>query len=184
LFRILFRLETISCRYVTVRLLPAVISLFHSNVWSAIVLTVLVSVPAFGQDSAAASAERTLSSGVYTAAQAGRGEGVYKMSCQSCHAKTEYTGDTFKVAWVSKTVFDVFDQIRSQMPEDNPGSLERQQYIDVVAYIFSLNAYPTGANEMPGDDAGLKKIRIDNPPASTASSTTRILKHPRVTLRK
>lgn len=159
-------------------------SLFHSNVRSAILLTVLVSVPAFAQDSATGAAERKLSSGVYTSTQAQRGEGVYKMSCQSCHAKTEYTGDTFKVAWVSKTVFDVFDQIRSQMPEDNPGSLERQQYIDVVAYIFSLNSYPTGANEMPGDDAGLKQIRIDSPPASTASSRTRAFKHPRVTLRK
>lgn len=144
----------------------------------------MVSAPAVAQDTATAAAERKLSSGVYTARQAERGEGVYKMSCQSCHAKTEYTGETFTVAWVSKTVFDVFDQIRSQMPEDNPGSLERQQYIDVVAYIFSLNAYPTGANELPGDDGGLKQIRIDSPQGSTASSTTRVFKHPRVSVRK
>ena len=79
----------------------------------------------------------------------------------------------------------MFDQIRTTMPEDNPGSLERQQYIDVVAYIFSLNAFPAGENELPGDDDGLKKIKIDNPPASTASRiTTRATAHPRVSFRK
>ena len=138
------------------------------------------------QDSAAAAAaERPLTSGVYSAKQVERGEGVYKTSCQSCHAKTEYTGDKFKVAWVTKTVFDIFDTIRSQMPEDNPGSLERQEYVDVVAYIFSLNAYPAGANDLPGDDDSLKKIRIDNPPPSTASHPlTRGRAHPRVAFRK
>jgi len=86
---------------------------------------------------------------------------------------------------VTKSVFDIFDTIRSQMPEDNPGSLERQEYVDVVAYIFSLNSYPAGANELPTDDDGLKKIRIDNPPASTASRPMpRGTAHPRVTFRK
>lgn len=138
------------------------------------------------QDSAAAApAERPLTSGVYSAKQVERGEGVYRTSCQSCHAKTEYTGDKFKVAWVSKTAFDIFNQIRSEMPEDNPGSLERQEYVDVIAYIFSLNAYPAGADDLPADDDGLKKIRIDNPPASTASrAMPRGTAHPRVTFRK
>jgi mono/diheme cytochrome c family protein len=138
------------------------------------------------QDSAAAAApERPLTSGVFSTKQAERGEGVYQMSCQSCHAKSEYTGDKFKAAWVSKSAFDVFNQIRTEMPEDNPGSLERQQYIDVVAYIFSLNAYPTGASDLPGDDDGLKKIKIDNPPSVFSTrQTPRASVHPRVTFRK
>ena len=142
---------------------------------------------ATAQDSAAAAAERPLTSGVFSSKQVERGEGVYRTSCQSCHAKTEYTGDKFKVAWVSKTAFDIFNQVRSEMPEDNPGSLERQEYVDVIAYIFSLNAYPTGPNELPGDDDGLKKIRIDNPPPSTASASRAMPRgtaHPRVTFRK
>lgn len=141
-----------------------------------------------GQDSAGATAERPTTSGVYSEAQAARGEGAYKTSCQSCHAKTEYTGDKFKVAWVSKTAFDIFDVIRSQMPEDNPGSLERTQYVDIVAYIFSLNAYPVGSAELPGDDAALKKVRIVAPPSSFASdalkANPRATTHPRVTFRK
>lgn len=138
------------------------------------------------QDSAAAAKpERPASTGVFSQQQAGRGEGVYQTSCQSCHAKTEYTGDKFKVAWVSRTAFDIFDVIKSQMPEDNPGSLERQQYVDIVAYILSLNAYPAAQGELPGDDDGLKKVRIDNPPASLAARpASRAVRHPRVTFRK
>jgi mono/diheme cytochrome c family protein len=138
------------------------------------------------QDSTAAPpAERALTSGVFSEQQAQRGEGVYRTSCQSCHAKTEYTGDKFKVGWVSKTVYDIFDSIRTLMPDDNPGSLERQQYIDVVAYIFSLNAYPAGASDLPADDDGLKKLRIDNPPGSLASrQSIRVGPHPRLTSRK
>ena len=138
------------------------------------------------QDSAAAATpERPVTSGVFSTKQAERGEGVYQTSCQSCHAKSEYTGEKFKAAWVSKSAFDVFNQIRTEMPEDNPGSLERQQYIDVVAYIFSLNAYPAGANDLPGDDDGLKKIKIDNPPSSFSLRTSpRASVHPSVTFRK
>jgi mono/diheme cytochrome c family protein len=142
-------------------------------------------LPVSAQDSAAAAAERKVTSGVFSAKQAERGEASYRTSCQSCHAKTEYTGDKFKVAWVSKTAFDVFNQIRTEMPEDNPGSLERQQYVDLVAYIFSLNAYPAGETDLPGDDDELKKVRIDNPPAGLAvRATVRPTAHPRVTFRK
>jgi len=162
---------------------------FHTEIARFSLVLTALAMPAIrvsAQDSAAAApAERPLTSGVYSEKQVERGEGVYKTSCQSCHAKTEYTGDKFKVAWVTRTVFDIFDTIRSQMPEDNPGSLERQEYVDVVAYIFSLNSYPAGANELPTDDDGLKKIRIDNPPASTASRPMpRGTAHPRVTFRK
>jgi len=146
-----------------------------------------LSLPASGsaQDSATAVAERPLTSGVFSQKQVERGEGVYKTSCQSCHAKSEYTGDKFKVAWVSKTAFDLFDVISKQMPEDNPGSLERQEYVDVLTYIFSLNAYPAGENDLPADDEGLKKVKIDNPPGALAlKSTSRVVRHPRVTFRK
>lgn len=152
-------------------------------------VSLVLSGMAQAQDSAAAAApERPVSSGVFSTKQAERGEAVYLTSCQSCHAKSEYTGDKFKTAWVTKSVFDVFNQIRTEMPEDNPGSLERQQYIDVVAYIFSLNAFPAGASDLPGDDDGLKKIKIDNPPSVFSSRqpsrAPRAFVHPRVTFRK
>jgi mono/diheme cytochrome c family protein len=165
--------------------------MFHHQLMHGVVrslaLGLVLAATAGAQDSAAASAERAASSGVFSEQQAARGEGAYKTSCQSCHAKTEYTGDKFKVAWVSKSAYDIFDVIRSQMPEDNPGSLERQEYVDVVAYIFSLNAYPAGSAELPADDDGLRKVKIDNPPGSldvAVRAQSRDFVHPRVTFRK
>ena len=153
--------------------------------WFPCALALSLPAAANAQDTATAAAERPLTSGVFSQKQVERGEGVYKTSCQSCHATSEYTGDKFKVAWVSKSVFDIFNTIRTQMPEDNPGSLERQEYVDVVTYIFSRNAYPVGENDLPADDEGLKKVKIDNPPGALALKTaSRVIRHPRVTFRK
>ncbi|HEX9562360.1 MAG TPA: cytochrome c [Gemmatimonadaceae bacterium] len=124
-----------------------------------VLLTALVSTPASPQDSTAA--ERKTSVGVYTTAQASRGENTYKVNCVSCHATSDYTGETFQLSWLTRTAFDIFDVIRTQMPEDNPGILARQEYVDIVAYIFSLNSYPAGQADLPPDDEGLKKVRID-----------------------
>lgn len=136
----------------------------------------LGTMPVQAQD---APAERKASTGVFTAAQANRGETVYKVNCVSCHSVSDYTGETFTLGWVTKTAFDIFDVIRSQMPEDNPGILARQEYVDVVAYIFSLNSYPTGSAELPSDDATLKKVRIDAlPPKLAAAMGTRVVQHP------
>lgn len=127
------------------------------------------SVPALAQDTTApANGDRPTTSGVYTDAQARRGEESYKINCVSCHSAKAYTGEAFKVAWLTRTAYDIFDLIRTQMPEDNPGALPRQEYVDIVAYLFSLNGYPTGAQDLPGDDDGLKKVKIDAPPGVPA----------------
>ena len=36
------------------------------------------------------------------------------------------------------------------MPDDNPGLLDRQSYVDIVAYMFWLNGYPEGMTEAAG----------------------------------
>ncbi len=128
-------------------------------------LIAVIGSPAGAQDSAAAApAERAASAGVYTEAQAQRGETAYNTSCLECHSAKAYTGDDFKLAWVSRRAYDLFDRISSTMPDDNPGVLPRQDYIDIVAYMFSLNGYPKGGDELPTDDDGLKRVRIDSLP--------------------
>ena len=127
--------------------------------------TMLAPVWAGAQDSSTnGGGDRPVSIGVYTDGQAKRGAEVFLVNCVSCHSTKDYSGETFKLAWVSRTAFDIFDQIRKLMPEDNPGILSAQQYADVVAYIFSLNGYPTGQTELPAQDAPLKRMKIDAPP--------------------
>jgi mono/diheme cytochrome c family protein len=125
---------------------------------------------------AAAAAEATVWSGVYTEDQSKRGERVYADSCTSCHA-AELTGgqvvpalvgDEFLTKWYGAMVGDLFEQIRMTMPQDAPGSLNPAQYADVLAYILDKNKFPAGKKELAGDTEALKAIRIEPKKAGKA----------------
>lgn len=131
-------------------------------------LSVLVPVAARAQDSTA-STGKSVWKGVYTEAQAARGESEQQNSCGACHGTEKYSGDAFTKAWVGRTAFDLFDQIRTTMPDDNPGGLSVQQYTDVVAYIFKLNGMPAGTDSLSSDPEALRQIRIDAKPPNQTS---------------
>lgn len=135
----------------------------------ALALALPTASPVGAQDQAPRPAPDTgakgLSIGAFSDEQARRGQVTYAARCTSCHAASTYTGPSFARAWVERTVFDLYDLIRTRMPDDNPGSLSAREYVDVVAYIFSLNGYPLGKHELEPDDELLRRIRIDAPPA-------------------
>jgi len=99
--------------------------------------------------------------------QQGRGKSLYNDKCASCHMEnlkgsTEtppLTGDMFWQNWETYSANNLVEQIRTTMPEDNPGSLTREQYVDVVAYILKTNEVPFDG-DLPGDADALKKITI------------------------
>lgn len=125
-----------------------------------LVLPLLVAAPgaALAQSPAP---QRSTSEGVYTEAQASRGEQVHLEMCSSCHfPEDEWTGDAFLGDWIDRTARDLFHDIRETMPEDYPASLSRQQYADVLAYILKLNGMPAGAAELKTDDESLGRILI------------------------
>jgi hypothetical protein len=47
------------------------------------------------------------------------------------------------------------------MPKIDPGSLQPNEYAQVLAYMLKLNGLPAGQKELPADVAVLKSIRID-----------------------
>ena len=109
---------------------------------------------------------RSVVAGVYTAEQAAQGETVFKNVCANCHASSQFTGVAFLKPWVGRPVFSLFDQIRTSMPQDNPGGLSRGEYLAVITYVLKLNSFPAGATPLPDDDAALKQIKFDTLPAS------------------
>jgi cytochrome c len=109
----------------------------------------------------------SITTGVFSEAQAARGERVYREVCGACHARSVFTDLSFQRAWVGRSLFDVFRQVRNTMPYDNPGSLSRREYVDVLAFIFSLNGFPAGPNDLPADDAALRRVRIEARPDSS-----------------
>ena len=112
---------------------------------------------------------RSLWDGVYTQEQAKRGEEAYREGCARCHGADLMSGDAvrplagteFLSTWNAKTLGDLFDRIRTTMPADKPGTLNRQQISDIVAYILSTNKFPAGKTEVETQSDLLKQIRFD-----------------------
>jgi S-disulfanyl-L-cysteine oxidoreductase SoxD len=102
---------------------------------------------------------RTTRDRIYTTEQADRGKEVYKRACSQCHALDFYKGDAIK-PWEDGTLEGMYDVVANLMPKDNPASLKRKEYVDVLAYILSLNGMPAGETELPTKAADLKAIRI------------------------
>ena len=111
------------------------------------------------QDSTAA---KPAVAGVYTDEQATRGNGVFSKVCLECHTPNDVSGKDFRLNWNGRSLFDLFDRIRTTMPEAAPGSLTREEYTDVTAYILKLNGMPIGTTPMPGDST-LTSIKLDIP---------------------
>jgi mono/diheme cytochrome c family protein len=116
-----------------------------------------------------AQAPRTVWDGVYTEAQAKRGEAVYFERCLRCHGPTlmggtdgagPLTGPTFNGNWNGVPLDLMVDRVRSTMPQDKPATLSRQQTTDVLTYVFSVNKFPAGKTELPRQAEMLNLIQF------------------------
>lgn len=116
-----------------------------------------------------AQSSRSVWDGVYTKEQAKRGEATYAQECASCHGLAlnggemapPLTGGEFMSNWNGLTVGDLFDRIRTTMPADAPGKLNREKTADILAQILSVNQFPAGSTELPHESEVLKEIRIE-----------------------
>jgi len=102
---------------------------------------------------------KTVWDGAYTDAQAARGQTQYEASCRSCHRDGPRRNDAFMRDWSGTDVDGLFNQIRASMPAGAPSSLSDNAYLDIVAYMLQVNAFPAGRNELNADT--IKSIRIE-----------------------
>ena len=103
----------------------------------------------------------SVQSGVYSEEQAERGGQLFGEACMVCHQPEEFADGGYMDGWSGMNVNDLVEFIRSTMPEDNPGRLKRQEYIDIVAFLFQQNGLPAGETEMIRKE--LKQIHIEGP---------------------
>lgn len=120
---------------------------------------------------------RTARDGVYTAAQATRGEEVYRTGCAGCHGAAlegeigpPLAGPGFLGVWSARSLADLFDKIRNTMPADMPGTLTRPQAVDLVAYLLQGNQFPAGQVVLAAGDAAAL-LQISLPPAAAAAAS-------------
>jgi len=101
--------------------------------------------------------------GVFTSAQASRGEQTYMSICVSCHPKGTYTAPAFREKWNGSPLSELYGFVSTSMPKMEPGSLEPEEYAQVIAYLLKLNGAPAGKSELSTDVKALRRIRISFP---------------------
>lgn len=136
------------------------------------VMGALISLPTRSSLGQSAATKRSTQSGVYTTEQAARGQDTYANLCTGCHTAATHTGAAFQ-HWNGHTVLDLFGYVSTKMPKNEPGSLEPEQYADLVAYLLKLNQMPVGTTELPTDTTVLGTIRIETKPMTAAKRGTR-----------
>src|SRR5688572_32308623 len=103
-----------------------------------------------GHCAAQAGQDRSVNDGVYSEAQAARGQTAFDRNCTNCHDTNRFTGAEFVQNWSDKPLAELYEIMRTTMPEDNPGSLKPQQYADVLSFILKLNGFAAGETELTG----------------------------------
>lgn len=103
--------------------------------------------------------------GVYTAAQADRGEKVYKQACASCHALEtkgkvssdtpgpDLGGDEFVSHQSGRPAWVIVRTIKDTMPYDFSMEMTEPIALDLTAYILKVNKFPDGKAELTAETA-------------------------------
>jgi S-disulfanyl-L-cysteine oxidoreductase SoxD len=129
-------------------------------------VVVVAMMAAFGV--AEAQGPKTTWDGVFSAAQAARGEKLYADNCASCHGDTlggvemapPLAGDVFNSNWEGVALSDLLERMRVSMPLNKPGSLSRAQNADILAHMLRMGNFPAGDGELDGQMATLSQIKF------------------------
>ena len=101
-----------------------------------------------------AAAPTSVWKGVYTEAQAARGQSAYTASCSGCHQPnlTGYggllVGEKFMEHWREDNVGNFYQLMKVSMPRGAPDSLGDKAYLEIMAFILQQNGFPDGNVEL------------------------------------
>jgi S-disulfanyl-L-cysteine oxidoreductase SoxD len=125
-----------------------------------------------------AQASRTVQDGVFTNAQAERGQATYAKRCASCHGNTlngglapPLVGDAFIGSWRGEPLSVLVSKIQHTMPADAPGELTAEQTVDVVAHMLKAGGFPSSTTALASSEETLSKITWPQRPAGATAST-------------
>jgi mono/diheme cytochrome c family protein len=149
--------------------------------------TVLLGTAAFvisagtSMTSAQAPAAKSLWDGIYTEAQASRGNQVFSSTCSNCHTlgsegNRPLSGQKFFDRYTQRTVGDLFAFMQKNMPNGNGGSLSEATYADLTALILRSNGIPAGSTELvPSAVASIAIVGKDGPTELPAGTLVRMV---------
>src|SRR5215211_657955 len=107
--------------------------------------------------------------GLFTDAQATRGETIYGQSCASCHGASlsggsapSLVGPRFEASWSDPrvTLDDLFFIQRTTMPPRSSGALTDGDHADVFAFILKRNGFTAGSAPLAPESGQLKLAHL------------------------
>jgi mono/diheme cytochrome c family protein len=123
----------------------------------------------------AGQAARTVQDGVFTDAQATRGQVLYTQRCAGCHGPDltggaqapPLDGPVFRFKWRQEPLSALFIKIRYTMPPAaDAAKLTPEQGADLVAHILKTNRFPSGKADFSAADAATSTIGWPSAPAN------------------
>jgi mono/diheme cytochrome c family protein len=103
---------------------------------------------------------------LYTEEQATAGAAVFGKICAECHEKKDITNNDFRAKWTARPLWDLYELVRTTMPDSNPGGLSRDEYSNALAYILKLNGVPAGPTAVMPDSTLMKNTKLSLPPVA------------------
>jgi alcohol dehydrogenase (cytochrome c) len=121
-----------------------------------------------------ASAALAQPAGPFTPAQVDAGRQAYVQHCMMCHgAKLEGIGEAQKLVgkdfvdlWGHDTVKELFTSVKVEMPQNDPGSLSDEMYVNLVAFLLHANGAADGTTPLTADST----VKIGDIVTGTPSS--------------
>ncbi len=126
----------------------------------------------------AGAAGRTTKDGVYSEAQAARGQATYVEMCSGCHGldlegapfvAPPLKGSPFIESWRDDSVGALFQKIREDMPKGDTTRVTEVGKLDVLAYLLKANELPAGSADLAPDvlattvvDSPLPRVPVDD----------------------
>lgn len=106
-----------------------------------------------------------LPAGPFNAAQVEAGRQAYVEHCMMCHGSKlqgladaqKLVGKDFVDAWGHDTAGELYSAVRVEMPQNDPGSLSDEMYLNLTAFLLHANGAKTGTAPLTADS----KVKIE-----------------------
>lgn len=98
----------------------------------------------------------------YTRAQMFRGRNLYGTNCAECHGSDlaggggprggpPLVGEEFAAKWYMSSPAGLMAYMSTYMPAENPGTMDPDEYADILAYLIAQAGFPEGEEDLPAD---------------------------------
>jgi alcohol dehydrogenase (cytochrome c) len=115
--------------------------------------------------------------GFFTTEQLSAGRWEYSQKCSVCHGAQlqgggapALKGSQFSALWNGKTLKDFYDLVHSTMPLGQAGTLDGQEYADIVSYILAQSGLPAGTEKLTPQSPMDRVLELSEAPMAASAA--------------